>query len=72
MTEDVRVTLYPLPGKIKEYVVQKDGYYTIVINESLCGEKRYEAYRHALKHILNGDFEKECSADVIEMWAHNG
>lgn len=70
MNEDIRVTVCPLPGRIKEYVVLKDGYYTIIINECLCAERRYEAYKHALRHILSCDFEKKCDADVIEMWAH--
>lgn len=29
------------------------------------------SYEHELKHILNGDYEKKCSVDMIEINAHD-
>lgn len=68
---DVNVVLADMPGTIKEYVVaNKDLTYTVVLNAKHSLETRLKAYMHALSHIDNGDFEKSCSADVIEVYAH--
>lgn len=64
--------IFPMPGRIRSYTVRKDGFYTIVVNENLSEEARLEAYRHELKHIEQGDFDKSCSADLIEIFAHEG
>lgn len=64
--------VYPLPGTIKGYTVRKDGFYTIVVNENLNEDARMEAYAHEVDHINNGDYEKKCSADLIEFHAHGG
>jgi hypothetical protein len=29
------------------------------------------AYRHEVNHIMAGDFERSCSVDLIEIWAHS-
>lgn len=69
--DDVNVVLADLPGTIKEYVVaNKDLTYTVVLNARHSSETRLKAYMHALSHIDNSDFEKKCSADVIEVYAH--
>ena len=60
----------PLPGRIRSYVVRKDDYLTIVVNENLNVEARLKAYKHELDHINRGDFEKKCSSDLIEVYAH--
>jgi hypothetical protein len=55
---------------IKGYTVLKDGFYTIVINANLCEATRRKTYKHEYEHIINGDFEKRASADLIEVIAH--
>ena len=47
----------------------EDGSYTILINARMSYEKQKEALRHAMAHILNGDFEKE-NVQQIEAAAH--
>jgi len=64
--------IYPMPGRIRSYTVRKDGFYTIVVNENLCEEARLKAFKHEMDHINNGDFDKSCSADLIEIRAHGG
>ncbi len=67
----VNTLLLDLPGTIRAYTVaNKDMSYTIVINARLNHERQIEAYRHELKHIENGDYDKKCSADLIECFAH--
>jgi hypothetical protein len=59
-----------MPGRIRSYTVRKDDFYTIVVNENLNEKARLEAYKHEMNHINNGDFDKRCSADLIEIVAH--
>ena len=68
------ITTYitPMPGRIRSYTVRKDEYYTIVVNENLSTEARMAAYKHELDHINRGDFEQKGSADLIEIFAHEG
>ena len=61
-------------GKVKgnEIVTQNaDGGYTVIINSDLCQRKQREAYRHAMKHINENDFEK-ADVQTIEAEAHEG
>lgn len=58
-------------GKIKECVTpNEDGSYTIFIEADLCREEQQKVFLHAMRHILNGDFEKQCPAGMIEFYAH--
>lgn len=58
--------LYPLPARIKSFVVEDcNGDYVIIINESLSIKKRFEAFRHEMSHIEHSDFECE-TASVAE------
>lgn len=49
----------------------EDGTYTILIEATLSREKQKKVLKHALSHICNDDFEKECSVDYIEKNAHD-
>ena len=69
--EEITVVLAKMPGRIRAYVVLKDDHYTVVINEALCQVARMRAYRHEVNHIMNGDFEKTTSVDLIEIRAHS-
>lgn len=55
---------------IRESVVKNnDDSYTVFINARLSHDRQLEAYRHALSHIENGDFDK-LDVDKIEFDAH--
>lgn len=47
----------------------EDGSYTVLINARMSYEMQRKALLHALKHILNDDFEKE-NVQQIEAAAH--
>jgi len=51
-------------------VVLVDGFYTIVLNDALSPQAKHRACRHEMEHIQNGDFERSCSADLIEIKTH--
>ena len=65
----MEVRLIDLPPRIKGFVTQKDGEPVIVLNSHLNREQNLKTYLHELKHIKNGDFEKE-NVDQIESEAH--
>ena len=59
-------------GKIREMVVpNEDDSYTIFIESTLSREEQQKAFLHAMNHINNHDFEKKCSADLLEIRAHS-
>ena len=70
--EDIFVKLIELPYTIRSYVVlNKDQSYTIVLNSKLSHEQNMISYQHEMEHIKNGDYEKKCSVDMIELIAHD-
>ena len=69
---DYRVIYLDMPATVRSFVVKRDEEYTIVMNPRLSYEDRQERYWHEVRHIENGDFDRECSADQIEMEAHYG
>ena len=71
MTQDVNTILANLPNTIGAYTVANtDLSYTIVLNARLSYERQLLACHHEMKHIENGDYNKRCSADLIERYAH--
>ena len=71
MILDVNVVLADMPGTIPAYsVANPDLSYTVVLNSRLNYERQMQAYVHELNHIKNGDYDKKCSADLIEYYAH--
>lgn len=69
--DTINVVMADMPTTIKEYVVANpDLSYTIVLNPRHSHMQLLNAYHHAMKHIENGDFDKDCSADLIEIYAH--
>lgn len=50
-------------------IKNEDGSYTILINAKLSDQGQLLAYKHALKHITNEDFEK-IDVQEIEHAAH--
>lgn len=68
---DYQVHLIEFHGSAKEAVVlNEDGTYTIFIESTLSQEQQEQKFLHAMAHICNNDFEKECSVDLIEREAH--
>ena len=39
-------------------IPNEDGSYTVLLDANDCQERRLEAYKHELDHILNGDFAR--------------
>ena len=70
MTPDIRVHIVEMPARIKSYTVEKDSFYTIIINSILAREQQLKEYEHEYDHIIRGDFDRSCSADMIEIYAH--
>lgn len=70
--DNINVVYVDMPAGVRSYVVlNSDESYTIVINSRLSHEQNLLSYYHEIDHILNGDYEKGCSADLIEISAHN-
>lgn len=65
----INVIYADLPPRVKGFTVLKDDYYTIVLNHNLTKEQNEATYKHELKHIENGDFNKINIQD-IETLAH--
>ena len=70
MTDEIRVYQAEMPARIKGFTTLKDGYYTIMINSIFDRKQQLKIYENELKHIKNGDFERKCSADLIEAYMH--
>lgn len=71
MTLDVNVVLADLPSRISAYTVANPDFsYTVVLNSRLNHERQMLAYVHEMDHIKNGDYDRRCSVDLIECYAH--
>lgn len=71
MTPDVNIVLLNLPVKEKEAITEnEDGSYTVIINARLSYERQMIAYKHAMKHIENADFQKN-DVQTVEAVAHD-
>lgn len=70
--EDGIYTYYAdLPTTIRSFVVSNnDMSFTIVLNARIGSDQQLTAYKHEVDHIRNGDYDKKCSADLIELAAH--
>lgn len=64
--DDVYVYTIDLPKHVDEIVTPCIGGYTVYLSSRLDEKHRLEAYRHAVGHIEDGDFEK---ADVQQIEA---
>ena len=68
---DIHSVLATLPYSIKAYVVANpDMNFTIVLNDVLSFEQNRKSYLHEYAHIINGDYDRKCSVDMIEIGAH--
>ena len=70
-TPVVNCNIINFPNSGNEMVIKnEDGSYTILINAKLSDQGQLLAYEHALRHIINEDFEKE-NVQEIEADAHS-
>lgn len=68
---NINVKYIDLPCSVRSYVVANDDMtYTIVLNSRLSYQQNALSYAHECRHISNGDYEKKCSVDLIEIVAH--
>ncbi len=70
MTEDIYSRLADMPTSIRSYVMKSGDEFTIFLNSRLNHEMQLLAYQHELDHICRGDYDKTCSAGLIELFAH--
>lgn len=69
--EDINVQLMDMDTMIPEQLVKNDDdSYTIFLNARLSQESHLKSYYHALKHIIENDFQKD-DVQEIESKAHN-
>lgn len=69
--EDIITRLVDLPASVPGMTVRdRSGDYNIYLNARLDREALMRAYRHELRHIRAGDFDRRGSADLIEIHAH--
>ncbi len=67
---DYQVHFIKLGNNVKEAVTRnEDDSYTIFIDSRLCKEEQNNAFLHAIKHILQNDFDKT-DVNLIELEAH--
>ncbi|QBE95265.1 hypothetical protein PMF13cell1_00780 [Blautia producta] len=70
-TENIFVYFMNMDIHVPEQVVKnKDGTYSIFLNSRLTYESNMQSYRHAIEHIINGDFEGS-DTNKIESKGHN-
>ena len=65
-----KVIYEDMPTTIGGFVKETDGFYTIVINARMAYCRQLDAYLHELRHIAGNDFDREETADHIELEAH--
>lgn len=59
-----------MPSKIKGFTIKNgDDTFTIIINGRLNAEQQRSIFLHELKHINDGDFDKD-DIDDVEFSAH--
>ena len=67
---NIRTYTVAMPARIKSFVVRKDDYYTVCINECLNRKAQLEACKHEVDHIERGDFDSDEPTGLIEIRAH--
>ena len=72
MPEGTILKYADMPVSIKSYVVSNSDFtYTIFLNSRHSREQNLISCEHEINHIINGDYEKKCSVDIIEINAHS-
>ena len=65
LTEAIGVHFIDMSTQIEEQVIfNEDGSFSIFINSRLNWERQMAAYQHAIRHIMQNDFNKEYADDI--------
>lgn len=73
MEEGIFTYYADMPTTIRSFVVSNsDMTFTIMINARIGSEQQLKAYNHEMEHIRNGDYDRHCTVDLIELMAHKG
>lgn len=68
----VNTFLIDMPTQVKGQTVKNDdGSYSVFLNTKLSHEQHLLTYAHELRHIEDGDFEKENVQDIEEQCHKN-
>ena len=73
MPDNINVFLVDFPRNVKCHEAickNEDGTYSVFIDARLSATAALAKYNHAVKHIENGDFEKQGNATELEAVAH--
>lgn len=70
MYDNIRVLYVNMPVGYRAFTMHDDGFYTIYLNSRYCEEQNRRSLEHELMHIANGDYDKSCSVDFMELHAH--
>lgn len=64
----INVIYKKMPYSVKAtHVANADDSYTVFLNENLTHEQLQQAYAHELRHIRNGDLQRDEFADKKEI-----
>ena len=72
--EDISVKFLNMDPSITEQITKNsDGSYSVFLNSRLNHDKHLMGYKHALQHILDGDFDNATNKNIqqIEVKAHD-
>lgn len=65
LTETIGVYFLNMDTAVEEEVLlNEDGSFSIFINSRLNWERQMAAYQHAIRHIMQNDFNKEYADDI--------
>lgn len=65
LTETIGVYFLDMDTAVEEEVhPNEDGSFTIFINARISHARQMAAYQHAIKHVMNNDFDKELADDI--------
>lgn len=65
LTETIGVYFLNMDTAVEEEVLlNEDGSFSIFINSRLNWERQMAAYQHAIRHIMQNDFNKEYVDDI--------
>lgn len=67
--DDIYIYIVPLPIGIDEIVMPCADGHTVYLADRLDRSEQIRTYRHAVQHIMAGDFQKE-NVQEIEYDAH--
>lgn len=71
MEDEIYTYYMDMPPSIRSFVISHgNSSYTIMLNARICYEQQLLAYQHELNHIINGDYIKFNSVDLMELAAH--